>query len=509
MLGIDIYENEVRIVQLRRRGGSDVWLRAVTVPLDKQDVKVGTAVGIKLAKIIQDHGWSNQKAIMTVGSRSFFVKHFKDSALGGSGKDVGVLGKANAEAVIETVARSILVSPEDLVFDFRSDGHNSDDSVILLAGMEQSVVQHYVDLASSCGVKVGALELRCLAALNGLQDYWAESEERSGVLFVEGGYADLAIVEAGELAALYPISIETSGFGDADQSRQLLDELARLLNTMRLSSGQSPPSRIFLAAGDNLLTDQLNNDRERYEARLSVPVAVCGAPKGFALSEEMSDIDVGHYLPALGAALSGLHPELRWFDFLHSRGCQVDKKTKIVWQPALFLLVGLMILSAVFWVSLVQQRREELKDLERQIDETKPARAAIESARTNWELFRPFVAASGDGGALDGSRREYLRVLGEINQLFPDPNVAYVTNLTISDGMSSTVAGTASVGVSIRGRVSQGDVLPGFIDRLNDSWMFQEARQAGSLTRDDSDPLYPHTFSVTCGFRRQMGGTGE
>ena len=96
--------------------------------------------------------------------------------------------------------------------------------------------------------------------------------------------------------------------------------------------------------------------------------------------------------------------------------------------------------------------------------------------------------------------------MGEINQLFPDPNVAYVTNLTISDGISSGVAGSTSIGVSIRGRVSQGDVLPGLIDRLNESWMFQEARQASSLTRDDSDSLYPHTFSVTCSFRRQMGG---
>ena len=114
--------------------------------------------------------------------------------------------------------------------------------------------------------------------------------------------------------------------------------------------------------------------------------------------------------------------------------------------------------------------------------------------------------------------------------MMPNTREAYLTSLTIIGKKS--VSPTTSSDILITGRVSKGDVITGkvgpgeettvkinpqettsakdsksnvstgFIARLNNSMMFHKAEQASSLTLDDTDNLYPFSFSVTCNLRR-------
>ena len=152
-------------------------------------------------------------------------------------------------------------------------------------------------------------------------------------------------------------------------------------------------------------------------------------------------------------------------------------------------------LIGTFWLALVKQRMDELGNLERQISQMEPERDRMLALRDNWNLFSTYLPEF-----KGGKRLEYLRILYEINQLMPKTNDAYITNLTVG---KESAGSTGTYDIKITMKASRKvDVGTEFIERLNGSEMFQEAKQAGSLTRDETDSLYPISFSVTCNLRQ-------
>ena len=89
-----------------------------------------------------------------------------------------------------------------------------------------------------------------------------------------------------------------------------------------------------------------------------------------------------------------------------------------------------------------------------------------------------------------------MTLLYEITRCFPTHKNAHVTAMTLTT--ASDASGVGQYAVTISGNVSEGDVLTGFIDRLNSSAVFREAKRAGSLIQDAENPYYPFSFSVTC-----------
>ena len=147
------------------------------------------------------------------------------------------------------------------------------------------------------------------------------------------------------------------------------------------------------------------------------------------------------------------------------------------------------------WVTLVRGQHDRLEELRVQQTETAPGLARVRQARKNWELFRPYLAH-----AAEGARQSYLRILHEITRLFPDRDDAYVTELVIATNTQGRSATDRDI--SITGNVRQGEVVTAFIERLNNSRMFQEAKQ-GALTQVPDDTYYPFSFSVKCNLRRE------
>ena len=521
MLGIDLAPETIRIVRLRRRGGAFVVLRALEIDLTPEEAANSVLLGDKLAQTIRQNGWQREKAVMTLPRRACFLKYFDNAKLHGHGWSAALLQRSRVDDLLEMAQDSSLIPAEQLIFDFWSGpcGYDHPQTLdehgtgILLAGAEKHVVEFCAEIAARSTVKVTALELRCLAAVNALLHHWRPAQDATiAVAYVDHNYADVALITDQAVISLQTLALEppNSGSDSAPPIEMLFTELKRHFNTVKLSLGHSLPQKLFLAVSSAELAAELPGRIETLESKLGLQIDLCHPPQGFAPPDDLDAVgDLPRFLPALGAAADGLAATPIWFNFFHPRGRRTEKKREFSWRPLIFAVLGALIVAGAFWLSMVQQRNEQLRDLDRKIALTGPSRADMLNAKENWNLLRSYLPIRDDGGKLDGCRRECLRIFAEINRLFPDPNQAYVTNVSITDltAAGATMPGTLGASdISIRGKVSTGDILPEFIDQLNNSAMFQEAKQAGSLTKDSTDSFYPFTFAVTCNLVRSSGG---
>ena len=184
------------------------------------------------------------------------------------------------------------------------------------------------------------------------------------------------------------------------------------------------------------------------------------------------------------------------FDFHKAEGLSSGHRKRISWKLVVALLAAGLLAGVFFWASIAQQKLRVLRGLEAELAQGAPYRQEMLRAERNWRLFGSYV-----GRANGGWRAEYLKILGEISELFPDTNDGYMTDVVISTERT----GQGSSDVSISGKVSRADVVIDFFDRLGGSEMFGEAKR-GPLTQDASDSYYPVRFSVTCNLSRLAEG---
>jgi hypothetical protein len=221
---------------------------------------------------------------------------------------------------------------------------------------------------------------------------------------------------------------------------------------------------------------------------LQIEVTPCSLVDNPLLQVKKGDqASLDRYVPAVGAALDGLSVSPTWFNFFHPRGVSSEKKRHISWKPFVFLIATIFILLMAFWGSLVQQKLHHLNDIQKQIGMNEPELARIYEARDSWNLFRSYISAQQSGSRLDVFSTFY-----EISNLCPDPNDAYMNTLEISgkDGVYS---------VKIVGKVREDKIVTNFIESLNNSRMFREAKLEGPITTETNpeNPFYPLSFSVT------------
>ena len=513
MLGIDIYGESIRAVLVRRRGGSFVVQQVASAVMTESEAADPTAVAAKIKATVQENGWGHQKAVLALRQPSCFVKQVTVDGLHAHARVGSSLSRSEIDTLLQAAQSSMLVPVEQLVFDIWGAGAaaggraTGNSGRFLLAGVEKTTVDQCVEIATHSGVKVVSIELRSLAAINGLLFSWRDVEQPNiAVAYLDRDCVHVAVMDRDAVVLLQTINFEPTD-DQAPAESAWASELARSFKTMRLSGSVVAPEKLFLAAATGAQNKQLAQHADTLTAKLGLDVSVCTEVAGFQRGRQFDEKqDLWPYLPALGTALDGLSVSPVWFDFLHPQGRRVKKKRQLSWQPVVSIIVAAIILAVAFWLSLVQQSRHELRELQEKIDATRPERAQILVAKANWNLFRSFLPMREDGGPLDGSRRQYLRIFSEINSLFPDPCIAYVTELSISDQRDVAVTGVASLSsdITIRGRIQQGDVLPEFIERLNGSEMFQEAK-SGGVTQDSTDSLYPFTFSASCNLVRSVG----
>lgn len=550
MLGIDISENAIRVVRLRRRGSGFVLQPPLVVPLEKDQKRDPNVMGKQLARALQKRGWHKQKAVMTLPDRLSHIRRLSlDKLKRQNTKSNGHLSKSTIENLINLAKQSMLVPVEEVVLDLwnkegvltgKTTYASEGSGVILLGAAQKSAVDFCKELIATSGLKVQSLELRCLAAINGLLFNWHDApEENIAVVYLGEKQAEVAFLDNEGLFSLQTLNITDSGKQGRSQNK-LLEELPRIFNTLKLSEPDCVPQRVILGAGSKAGAS-LNITAEQLQEKIGIKVSVCSPKAGLTLmGVPGGETDIADYQPAIGAALDGLAASPTWFDFLHPRGRITEKKKTVSWKPFVVAAAAAILLGCAYWASLVQHKITERDNLRFRITQLQPQMKAMARAKSNWTLFRSYLPAK-----QEGYRLSYLRILNEISRLMPDTKEAYLTSLTINGKKSTTLS--AGSDITINGLVSKGDVITGkvgasedttetkgqepaqtsgegkstdksntgnastgFIARLNSSKMFYKAEQAGDLAPggDPSDP-YPFSFSVTCYLRRPEGGISE
>ncbi|MBN1765080.1 MAG: hypothetical protein JW860_07475 [Sedimentisphaerales bacterium] len=505
MLGIDITHSSIRVVNLRKRRAGVIIEPPLSVPLDPTHTQDPHLLGQLIAAALDENGWLKYKAVLNMpGQQGFIRKITPDSVREHLGKNNGHLSKADVERIIQTSKESMLVPNEGMILDFwKGNLHypspadkDRNGSLFLLGAAQQSVVRFSQELSVAAGIKLHSLELRSLSAINGLLFNWLDARDLTiAVVYLESDQGQIALIDSSGLIAL-----QTHYFLPEQNNNDITSQtwsvpLRRVFNTLALTKPDYSPRKIFIG-GDRSMADRLDSISLELQNSLSVETSLCSPLAGLSWAGSRDQqTDVSDFQPAIGAALDGLSVTPTWFNFLHPQSVRARKKKPISWKPLILILFIAMAILLGMWMTLVQQKILERDDLMNQITRMQPDLKQMDLARRNWELFRSYLPA-----AQGGYRLSYLGILYEINQLMPDTSDCYITSLTIV-GHKSSISVTAS-DINITGRVSQGDVLTEFIERLNASDIFQEAKMAGSQTREVSDVLYPLSFSVTCNLRQ-------
>jgi hypothetical protein len=499
MLGIDIASQSIRIVNLRRRGGHFQMQEPLELPLETESFSDPIALGKDLRAALEGRGWQSQKAVLTLPRRLCFVRRFATDALQtATGSQEGTLARSTMDSLLHMTRDSLLVSADQLVFDLWSGAavwkgkgeEGFKERMVLLGAAQKNSVEFYQEMAEAAGLKSPALELRSLAAINGLLFHWHEAQEdHIAVVYVDHLFADVAFLDSEGLVTLQSLGISEGGNGGGLGNHDLVQQLQQAFNAIKLTDPNYIPKRLFLALSDDTAGWEVSSLAEKLARRLKIEVTVCSVCDHPLLQMKKSE---GGFLPrnipALGAALDGLAVSPTWFDFFHPRGVSTEKKRHVSWKPFVFLLVIIFILLMGFWGSLVQQKLHHLNEIQKQIKSKEPELNRICDSRDSWNLFRTYIPAG-----QSGNRLEIFNSFYEISNLCPDPNDAYVNELAITgkDGMYT---------VKISGNVREDKIVTNFIATLNNSKMFREAKQEGpimTLTAPEN-PFYPLSFSITC-----------
>jgi hypothetical protein len=508
MLGIDIGDNSIRVVNLRRRGSGFVMQTPIEIPFAPEQASNPIALGEMLGDTLNRSGWRSQKAVITLPPRQCFVRYFPLDLLPENGVNrKGHLSKSAVGELLGMARQTVLLPPEQLVFDLWTGAEvlpeekseavagNGSTKGVLVAAAQKKAVEFCQELASVGGVKIQSIELRSLAAINGLLMHWHEAQETNiAVVYLERQSADVGILDPDGLVSLQSVTIAGSEQGWESIADELIGHLQRICNTIRLSHPECNPQHIFLATGDARTGAALSRIVEKIQQVLHREVTVCQTWEEVHPSGKESETDYMGFFPALGAAFDGLSASPTWFDFLNPRGIEKEKKHTITWRPFALIGVAILVLVGAFWFSLVQQKQQELDSLKEKYAQTQPSLRLTQDAQANWSLFRPYLPVQEEG-----ARREYLVLLTEISNLFPNTEEAHVTKLLISEKTGASTS--TEYNITLSGRCSEEAVLNDFMNRLVESKVFQQVEQLGPVRTDpERNIYYPVSFTVICNF---------
>jgi len=503
MLGIDINDNSIRVVSLKRRGGNFVLHDFLEIPFNENQSSDPAELGRLFAEAVIEHNWREHPAVMTIPTRYCFVRYFPASmAPAAEGDFTGYLSKDQVEALLDRVRQSMMAATEQLIFDLWIDtapapAVPAPDTPgrkygVLVGAAQSEAVQFCQAFAQAANIKLQALEIRSLAAINGLLLHWHEApEENIAVAYVESDRAHIAIINPEGIVSLPSVnfSAQKAEAHSTPGYEELVRHFRRIFNTVKLSDSRSAPRRLFVAGicREGALDDLV----KPLQQELNIEITLCHSWR-HVIQLPAPDTNLSRSVPALGAALDGLDVSPCWFNFLQPRSARPEKRKPITWRPfALVAFITVLILGA-FWFYLVQQKKMTLNDLEEKIAQAGPDLASTGAARDNWYLFRPFVSTPAGG-----DRMEYIEIIGEISRLFPSTESAYVTKLDIVDNAASIEQ------VTVTGWVREAAVSTDFANNLNNATLFKDIQTRG-VERKITLPNHPYpvSFILTCNLQR-------
>ncbi len=210
VLGIDIDEHELRVVQLRTKGGKATLVDAISVPLPSGSVYKGIVrqpgnVAVALDRLLDVHKISCRRAVIGMCSDTAFLRTLAVPPVPEEELPVVVSGEVNHYQVIRS--RNGVYS----FFPLRESRDASEPAAhVALFGTEEDSPRGLRDLGDRVGLDILALEPTSLALLRlALQDK-AVTADNLLVVMIENSTTDLAYVRKGKIVFFRRLDIGAS-----------------------------------------------------------------------------------------------------------------------------------------------------------------------------------------------------------------------------------------------------------------------------------------------------------
>ncbi len=481
MLGIDIGNNQINILNLKRKRGKWTVTGSAVISYGKdQQVE---SIGKKLLNIIGKQGWNKRDAVISIANKPCFVKRLEVNEV-----HTGTLSRAEIDNLISKAKNSLVASAENMVFDiWQPRLSHIGNRFALIGAAQKSSILFARQLADYCGLKLKSIELRPVAILNGLMNCWNNAEEQNIAVI----YKDISRFVVAIFDNLGLVSIQTTPIGSGDANDDA-NQILRIFNTIKLKSDSSLPNRIFLSGISNTEFSKWENDLGAIIAHnTSMEVTTCDTDLDIAWQADNSD-HAPDFAGALGAAFDGVGASPVSFDFLHIKEKKTQDNKNNSHTTLLIAIILLSMLALILWISIVGQRKSTIRRLEKDVANSEPLKTQVYDAQSHWVSCMKYIHE-----AKGGSRLEYLKVLYEISRRMPETDKAYLTNLSVYTDKNEN-----GYNVKLTVKATEATLITELIESLNKSDKFKDIKQDGARTHDETDTFYPISFSVTFNLNR-------
>ena len=485
MLGIEISDNKIKIVNLKRKRGKWVAIGTAELPYNKHKGDVNI-IGEELLRLLAREGWNKKDAVMAITNKPCFVKRIEVNEV-----NTGSFSKTVIDNILSKAKNSFVSSAEHMIFDiWQPKTAPSGNRFALVGAAQKSSVSLAKQLAEKCDIKLKAIELSPVAILNGLMNCWHNAEEQNlAVIYKDGSRFNIAIFDSMGLVSIQTTP-STTGSTEA-QANQIL----RVFNTIKLKSSNSLPSRIFLAGTHKPDAE----DNATWQNELAATIS---HSTNMEVTPCLEDLDIAWQLDtpvhpqdfagALGAAFEGTGISPISFDFLHIKEKKPQENKKSGLTTMLVAIFMFALLAMILWISIIGQRNATIHRLEKDIAAAEPLKEQVYTAQAHWVNSMKYIHEN-----KGGSRLEYLKILYEISRLMPNTDKAYLTNLSVYTDKNEN-----GYNVKLTVKATEATLITELIESLNQSSKFRDIKQDGARTHDETDEFYPISFSVTFNLNR-------
>jgi Tfp pilus assembly protein PilN len=301
-------------------------------------------------------------------------------------------------------------TPEEVYYDFRIQSRNEEKVSLLIIAARADRIDPYLEAFRGKGLRVGGLTVH-LAGMETLWHYQDLGPEACFLEVQEKGYEGALFQKRGISTVL------TGSFDSAEEKSeadQLVDTLEKLLPNQALAS---PPRPVFFH-----LAEPRPTLKEMLKLRLTRPVV---------FSDEMN-----LRLPLPGNPRNVSYPALGgWLSFLWGGGDDLNLLTrgirpgvKAPFWLTIPLLLGLMTLTAFYWVTPVKIETQRLALIDKQIIQKKGEVKKVEALKKEIDAVTKERNIIND---FKNSRQMAISLLKELTVVIPKD--AWLTRVRLSE----------------------------------------------------------------------------
>lgn len=228
VVGIDIGNYSVKIVQMKRAAGGDKWSlekfgtaiatnpdQAETTPIEKKQLAVNA-----IRKIINEQKITAKDAITSVSGNSVIVRYVKFPKL--TQEQLGKTIQFEAEPFIPFPIQDVNISFQ-ILGDVTEDGAQKMETILVAAKKE--IIQNKIDILMEVGLRPVVVDVDSFALENSISVNASEEEIKNVYLVINIGIAttNISIIENGTSRVVRDVFIASSSFTKAIQRNLQID----------------------------------------------------------------------------------------------------------------------------------------------------------------------------------------------------------------------------------------------------------------------------------------------